>query len=63
MMTIVILWHQRVKLVRRVPYMIVIETALLRVPLLENEVVDFSKFFWLQAYESEVQSREIEVTT
>jgi len=43
--------------------MIVIETALLRVPLLENEVVDFSKFFWLQAYESEVQSREIEVTT
>jgi hypothetical protein len=45
MMTIVILWYQRVKLVCMVPCMIVIETAVLRVPLLECEVVDFSKFF------------------
>jgi len=45
MMTVVILWHQRVKLVCRIPYMIVIERALLRVPSLECEVVDFSKFF------------------
>jgi hypothetical protein len=43
--------------------MIVIETAVLRVPLLGCEVIDFSKFVWLRAYESEVQSREREVTT
>jgi hypothetical protein len=44
-MTIVILWHHRVKLECRVPYMIIIETALLRVPSLECEVVDSYKFF------------------